>query len=758
MKTRAYLILMAVAILLPVIVFSSVGLAMLLDWERESRLRSVQESARAAALVVDQEIVAAEAALRILSHSAAIQSGDFRSLHRLMTVANKTRDAWTVLSDERGKPLVNSFVDFGTPLPQHGSGDWAAEVIDKQRATVSNYFIGTLAGEAVIAVNVPTPEMDGKRYVISQIFKAAHFNNILQNLSRPPSWTAGIFGSDGVVIARSHKGGEFIGKPVQAELLEASRMAFSGMMHHPDQESAALYEVFTHPTSASWTVSIGVPSRDIEEPARRAALYAAFALAATFALALLAGAVLARRLAGALQLALAAARELGQGRIPERENPQVLEIGMLQSALHDAGMSLAEESASRRRLQEERERLLCSEQEARKLAEAQNRAKDEFLAMLGHELRNPLAAVAGAFAVMEAANASPEQRLRALRIGGRQTGHLSRIVDDLLDVGRIMAGKIELRREAVELGGLVARCIEAQRASDRDRHAWHIDITPVWIDADATRFEQIITNLLTNAVKFTPPGRAIHVTVQAEGGHAVAEIRDAGIGISPELLPAIFDVFVQGPTTIDRSQGGLGLGLALVRRLIDLHGGTVAASSPGRDLGSCFRLQLPQPRQPSASRPAGGEPMPVGRHENLHVLVVEDNDDGRDMLSAMLGLHGFRVTAARDGEEALRLAAAEWPDAALIDIGLPGISGYELARRLRQHSAAGIRLIALTGYGLDEDRRNAAEAGFSIHLTKPYSSGSLLSALTRPGTDTRASAGGHIHADAGMTANEALSR
>jgi signal transduction histidine kinase len=372
---------------------------------------------------------------------------------------------------------------------------------------------------------------------------------------------------------------------------------------------------------------------------------------------------------------------------------------------------------------------LVREMEERRAAERKSSAKDEFLAMLGHELRNPLSAISSAASLLGMPGVGPDSIARARLIIQRQSQHLSRIVDDLLDLSRAMSGKILLSRKRLDIATLVSSCLDTFRATGR-MAGYDIDtrLAPAWVDGDATRLEQITSNLIDNALKYTPAGGRIHIAVAQEGTDVVLRVSDSGVGIAPDLLPHVFDVFVQGAISIDRSQGGLGIGLSLVRRLVELHGGTVSASSPGTSSGSTFEIRLPKVEAATAAdAPAHARPHEAGKPT---VLLIEDNDDGREMMATMLGSFGYPVLQAGDGLEGVRLACAHNPDVALVDIGLPGIDGYEVARRLRQDPAArAIRLIALTGYGLEEDQRRVLEAGFDLHLVKPVELNALLEQL-----------------------------
>ena len=371
---------------------------------------------------------------------------------------------------------------------------------------------------------------------------------------------------------------------------------------------------------------------------------------------------------------------------------------------------------------------LSIEIKERRQAVRENKAKDDFLAMLGHELRNPLNAINSAIAVMGSGGVSIESTARARAVIARQSQHLSHIVDDLLDLRRVMSGKIVLSRQTLDLAAMVSNCFDTLKTTGRTiDYTFALDTTVCWIDADPTRIEQIITNLLDNALKYTAPGGHIRIEVATRGDEVSLAVSDSGVGISPDLLPHVFDVFVQGESTLDRAQGGLGIGLALARQLIELHGGRIEAESGGPGAGSTFTVRLPVALEPSQSAPSAGQEAAVGTYR---ILLIEDNDDGREMMVTILGEYGHQVLEAADGIEGLRVAAATVPDIALVDIGLPSIDGYEVARRLRADPrTAQIRLIALTGYGLADDQRRAAEAGFDRHLVKPVNFDRLLAAI-----------------------------
>jgi CheY-like chemotaxis protein/nitrogen-specific signal transduction histidine kinase len=359
---------------------------------------------------------------------------------------------------------------------------------------------------------------------------------------------------------------------------------------------------------------------------------------------------------------------------------------------------------------------------------AADHAKDEFLAMLGHELRNPLSALASSAEILQIAAPKDGVTGNASAIVGRQVRHMARILDDLLDVSRVTSGKVTLSRRPLDLAKVVERTWRDLKGSGRlDEHEIKLDLSSVWIDADEARIEQIVSNLVGNGLKYTPRGGRIEIRVGRQGGHAVLEVSDTGIGLSPELLPRVFDLFFQGEQTIDRASGGLGLGLTLVRRLAELHGGQVTVSSEGVDRGARFTVYLP-----AIERPADRGPHPTAVDENgehCRIMLIEDNDDARHALSRALALRGFDVIESADGSAGLEKAAQVEAEVGVIDIGLPGVDGYEVARRLRgTPTGASMLLIAISGYGQADSRQRAMDSGFDEYIIKPVSA-EMLSSL-----------------------------
>jgi signal transduction histidine kinase len=422
-----------------------------------------------------------------------------------------------------------------------------------------------------------------------------------------------------------------------------------------------------------------------------------------------------------------AVRTLGNVTLLERP----IRVATLMSAVRSAGRA-------RERQYQIRAHLVARERAEASLREA-DRRKDEFLATLGHELRNPLAPLLTGLQLLKVEGLTDARRLRACTVMERQVAHLVRLVEDLLEVSRITRGVIEVRKEPLELGAVLRAAIETSRPIVEDAEqtlAVEVSAEPIPLAGDAVRLTQVFANLLNNASKYTNHGGKIWVSAKATAGWAEVSVRDNGIGIPPSQLSTVFDMFMQVDRTQRRTQGGLGIGLTLVRSLVSMHGGTVEARSQGVDMGSEFVVRLPvlpnAPHQSSAVESL--KPFPSQR-----IMIVDDNRDAADSLSALLSTLGATVTVAYSGPDALNALDAANPDAILLDIGMPATDGYEVARRIRSTAAhADVLLIALTGWGQEEDRARSIRAGFDHHLVKPPDLDRLRSVLTERAANPQA--------------------
>ena len=425
-----------------------------------------------------------------------------------------------------------------------------------------------------------------------------------------------------------------------------------------------------------------------------------------------------------------------------RADGQEINISVTLSPLRDrsgeiiGASKIARDITERRRVEERLAQLLEAEQSARADAETANQAKDRFLAMLSHELRNPLSAILNAVALLELPSLPASPAAGARQVINRQARHLGRMVDDLLDIARVTSGKIVLELAPVNLAVVARRAIATLLAAAPKSPGLVTLVDDVWVLGDETRLEQVWSNLLDNAVKHTPSTGQITVEIRQEAGEAVFSVGDTGAGIAPELLPHVFELFVQGERGIDRAQGGLGLGLRLVQQLLELHKGAITAASAGVGQGALFTARMPALASPFGARADDAEREtgePQRARQPRRVLLVEDERDSREMLGLLLSSVGHEVRDAADGATGLDVAKNWSPDVIVVDLGLPGLDGYEVARRVRALPGGRPTLVALTGYGFAEDRRRTREAGFDHHVVKPADLRVLLGIIDSAG-------------------------
>ena len=413
-------------------------------------------------------------------------------------------------------------------------------------------------------------------------------------------------------------------------------------------------------------------------------------------------------------------------------------IGLLQLADKDEGLFTAEDEAILVQLS----RLAAIAIENATLYDelrATDRRKDEFLAMLAHELRNPLAAISNAVNVTRMTGLK-EHIDWSIDVITRQMNHLTRLIDDLLDVSRINRGKIELRKDVLDASPILDSAAATVRTLvDERKHALEMSIENgnLWVNADPTRLEQVVVNLLNNAAKYSEDAGHIQLFAHNDGGDVVISVRDRGVGIPPEKLPGMFELFAQGDRSLARSEGGLGIGLTLVKKLVELHGGSIVAKSEGVGKGSEFTIRLPAAKGPALPKVAASGPVPTA-NKKARILVVEDNVDTAHGMVRLLKLIGHETAGAHDGKEALLVARKFRPEFILLDIGLPGMDGYEVAAKMRQEEwCKDAVIVAVSGYGQDEDRRRSTEAGFDHHLIKPLDHDALLSLISPAATRSR---------------------
>ena len=721
---RRHLFALVAAGVLPLAALAAVGLLVLFEQQREAAQRRTLEITRAIATAVDGELEHSRSALQVLAASSALQRNDLATFYEAAqrTLAAQPRWYNLVVADTDGKIVLNASDPLAQPPARMRDRESFDAVLRTGRPQLSRLITGRY-GKA-IALRIPVVQGGRIRYVLSAILKPESIAQIVSRQRAEENSLISVFDSAGQRIARSRDHDRLIGTrgtPSLEKLL--SERHDEGIGDSQTLEGKVVFTAYTRLADSGWTVVMGIPKAELVSPAIRSVVLLGAAIALSLLLGLGAAFLLARRISRSMLDLRHAARELGRGEVPPPTESAIAEV-------HEVGAAIQAAAGERSAAEAEREILLRSEREARNEAEAANRAKDQFLAMLGHELRNPLAALGNAATVLRHDDAPPAMVARSREVIERQVRHLARLTDDLLDAARALLGKIELRREPVDLARIVEAALNTMVSTGRTaRHELTSELDEAWVDGDAVRLEQIASNLLVNAVKYTPEGGSIRVRVAREDGAAVLRVLDDGVGLSPELAARAFDLFVQGERELDRSQGGLGIGLTLVRRLAELHGGTAAVESAGVGRGSEFIVRMPAIARP-ATLPSSGPRVTQVATSRL-VLVVEDNDDARETLRALLELMGHRVETARDGATGLEKLRAISPDIALVDVGLPRMDGLELARRARASSGHRVLLVALTGYGSEDDRERALAAGFDDHVAKPIEPATLEALMSR---------------------------
>ena len=665
---------------------------LLVKEDRRRTEQALRENARLLSSALDAEIGRSITAMHALSRNESLHHDDLRTFYDEAKDVRDSLGLWdnVLLLSPRGDHLFNLMRPFGTKLPPVPQPEGPVTATRTRQAYVSNALRGRVDTDWLMFMNYPV-EIGGEvKYVLGVTMNYRYWSRWLTERA-PQGFIASIIDRNYVVLARTQDAERLAGQPVQPWFRDLMASREGGTVRGQGLLDPDVVVAFHRSDLSGWHINLFTSGKVVDEPGRRTAyalaIGVAIALAIAAALALWRAAVLARSITGV--------------------------IASLQADLRAQN---------------------------RELSEA-DRRKDEFLATLAHELRNPLAPIRSAAELLGRAELPQDAARKARDIIERQARHMTRMVDDLLEVGRITRGELQLRRQTLEVAGAVQGAMEAtQPLFDGAGVALTAELpaTPLYVEADATRLVQIMTNLLGNAAKYTARGGHVRISAARTGAWIELRVRDDGIGIDPSQMPGLFRMFSQVKPALEHGGGGLGIGLALVRGLVERHGGTIEASSEGAGRGAEFIVRLPAteaPEKAPAAPPDDAKPKAARR-----VLVVDDNRDAADTLAALLRTMGHAVRIAYDGEQGLA-AASQWrPDTIVLDIGMPRVNGYEVARRVRQAQwGADITLIALTGWGQQRDKALAAEAGFDEHLTKPVDAAALEALLSKPrcGPDSR---------------------
>ncbi|WP_338762521.1 ATP-binding protein [Massilia sp. METH4] len=719
LSLRHLLLLLTAIGFLPLALLGTWGLMTAADVQRREQDRSMLELARALSSAVDAEHDGAAAALEAMARTPALQAGDLRGFHDLARRQAAAQPQWlgVILSDAGGHTLFRTMAPFGMAAAPVADPPSLARAVASRGPVVGSLMRGK-GGRMAFPIRIPVELPDGRRHVLTAVIAPDRIVNVIQRQRAPGDWVIAVMDGDGRRVARSRDQDRFLGGMGSPGLQRLMRSGPEGTGDSTTIENVPVRTAYTKSPRWGWTVVVSAPTASLRWPLLQGALVYAAGLALTLAACIGLALLVARRIVKSFDGLAQGAAALGAGGAVAVTPSGVREIDQM-------GQALAAAAAARDRHEEERSELLATLERAvasqeGALAEAREagRAKDEFLAVLGHELRNPLSPIVASLDLMDLRGDPGAQRERAVL--RRQVTHLKRLVDDLLDVSRIASGKLELDVRPVDLADVARQAVAAAAGMKVTLDA----PDTLWVMGDDSRLAQVLGNLLSNAGRFG--GGEAAVVLSVEGNMARLAVSDRGAGMAPDLLARVFEPFYQAPQQLARRTGGLGLGLAIVRKIVELHGGRVSAHSAGPGQGSTFEVLLPMARQCAAVVPEPGVPVPHG----LRVLLVDDNEDAARASALMLRHIGLDVRVAHTAREALAAYGSAPVDAALLDIGLPDMDGYALAAALRE--AAGgraLRLVALTGYGQKGDVERAAQAGFDLHLTKPASLDELRRAL-----------------------------
>jgi signal transduction histidine kinase/ActR/RegA family two-component response regulator len=611
------------------------------------------------------------------------------------------------------------------------------EVVQTRRPVVGNIFNEPITGHHVFPVRVPVTRGGELRYVLTALVRPESIGELLSPQRLPDDWVGVVLDAHENIVARTIGEG-LVGRPASDSQRGALASSDEGWFQGSTIEGWPVYTPYNRSAFSGWTVAIGIPRAAIDASMRRSLGIVTGVLLGLVAMGFVLARLLSVRSTRSLEDLAHRARALGEAEAPEvpaapRSSPwpDIAEIRELRGAFGRAAELIRSRSSERDRVEAS---LRLAEAELR----ASDQRKDQFLAMLGHELRNPLGVISTSIHLLnDSPDADESAQLRSMI--ERQVTHMAKLLDDLLDVSRIAEGRVQMDSKPCDLTEIVRHTVEDHRRPI-ETSGLSLELSlpdaPLWMLGDEVRLSQALGNVLQNSVKYTEPGGtvSVHLCREGEAERARLIVSDSGAGMEPEILATAFEPFSQADRTLDRSRGGLGLGLALVKGLIELHGGSVCARSDGPGRGSELEIELPL--EPIVEATDSDDDAAAGTvsHAPLRILLIEDNESYAHSLQLYLQRFGHRVEVARSGSEGIELARRFLPQAVLCDIGLPGVDGYQVARALRgMDDLASARILAISGYGQKSDRQRAMQAGFDEHLTKPVDLDRLLELLrSRP--------------------------
>lgn len=717
MRFRSALVLLTVATATPLLLQSLFSAMYVYNRENQSVVSAAKVRNRATLDAVDAELRGAIGVLQAMATLPSLERGDFRGFHRDSRVVLGTQPAWenVLLQSADGGLLSNARSDWkGAPEhpPPADERSFLQAVRTMKPAIGDLSPIGVSDQELGIAVRVPVVEQGQVSYVISALLGRAAFQQLLVNQDLPRSWASGIVGSDDRMIARVPEVER--GRLASPDFVAATRGKSEGWYRGQTLDGADAFTAFSRSQLTGWAIGYAIPAAALLGNSRDSATFLMVGTVLSIGFALILGTWLTRRMARPITTLAGLTGVIGKQQHLPLPASGIHEVEQLASSLAQTSDSLLERDHQLRSSKAELEK------QAAELKE-KNANRTRFLAVLSHELRNPLAPLRTGIAVLKL-RPDGERRIPTLEMMERQISNLTRLIDDLLDAGRVERGHIELKRKPVDLAESARHAVEAASAlASARRHQLHAALPTrgVWVEGDAARLEQVVGNVLTNAIKYTPPGGTIEVRLASAGADAVLEVADTGIGFAPEDGDRIFEMFtrLQAPDSLQAD--GLGLGLPLARALMLLHGGSLTGHSDGPGRGARFTMRLPLAA--SAAAPLEASAVNGLATRARKVVVVDDNVDAAESMSNYFELQGIEVAVAHDGRAALELLRLSKPDIAFIDLNMPGMDGTEVVRTLRAADAwtDATAFVAVTGMGRAEDVALTRQAGFDAHIVKP---------------------------------------
>ncbi|MFL6710023.1 MAG: response regulator [Massilia sp.] len=722
LSLRQLLFLLTSLGLLPIAVIGAWGIHAAVARQQADLTHSIQALSRALGSAVEAELDTTVQAVRTLAASPSLAGRDLPAFYQATLSAAASQPDWrsVILTDADGRVLFKSSRPYGQADQQINDPQSLRTAMSSLRPVVGAVSRGP-SGRAAVPVRVPVVAGGRLQYVLTVALAPDRMLRILQNQKIPAEWLVVVADAQRLRVARSRDQDSTVATPMTDSLTRLMRQGApegSGTTVNPDGE--AMMATYSTVPVFGWTVAIGAPTAHFAQVLWSTLGAYAVAIAVALLLYVVLVAFIAKRLVLSIDHLKEQTARMGR-RLPARMLPsRVREV-------NEIGQSLLMASSALEKGEHERESLVASLQEALARAEKAAATKDNFLAVLGHELRNPLAPIVMALDLMDVRAGNECRRERETM--RRQVNHMRRLVDDLLDVSRITQGKLTMAHEPVNLSQAVLQAMDAVRpAMDGANRVFVSSIEEVWVMGDETRLVQVATNLLSNALRYGGAGN-VDVEVKREGRHAILAVQDSGVGMESATAALIFQPFYQAPQPLARSSGGLGLGLTIVQSIVELMQGSVRAASAGLGQGSRFEVALPVMEHAAAAVPAEDAATPARAcAAGRRIMIVDDNIDAAQTTAEILSLMGHQVRAAHDGKAALALLQKMQPDVAILDIGLPDIDGFELGRAVRRQGFRGT-MLALTGYGQERDRQKALDAGFDRHLTKPVDLAELQRAI-----------------------------